>query len=118
MFTEKFTTAHLPDPSIQFHKVALPTAEGVGFTSVVFGPGHKLYAGTDEGRIFIYNVLPDGTLSEPEKITSLQTANNAQRLITGFCFDPRAPKPIRSSGFLMAFARFTIRPIFREKSRG
>jgi glucose/arabinose dehydrogenase/mono/diheme cytochrome c family protein len=84
------------DPMVQFDRVALPTTNGAAFTCVRFGPDGKLYAGAIDGRIFRFNVLPDGTLSTPEIFKSLQTANNGPRLLTGFAFDPGSTpdKPI------------------------
>lgn len=90
VFTEYFTTGRPPDPAIRFQKIALPETSGYGFTCVVVGPDHKLYAGTDEGIIFRYPILSDGRLGQPEKITSLQKANGGPRLLIGFCFDPAA----------------------------
>lgn len=92
-FSMSFTTGTAvspADPSIGFQQVALPTATGVAFTCVRFGPDGKLYASSEDGRIFRYTILADGTLSQPQIITSLQTANGGQRLITGFAFDPHA----------------------------
>jgi len=89
-YKANFFTSRIPDPDIAFHKVTLPNTTGYGFTAVKIGPGHKLYAGTDEGIIFRYPILPDGTLGDKEKILSLQKANGGKRLLIGFCFDPKA----------------------------
>ena len=89
-FAMSFMTGALPDPSIRFERVSLPSAEGAGFTCVEFGPDGRLYAGADDGRIFRYDVRADGTLDAPVIITSLQDANGGPRLLTGFCFDPRS----------------------------
>ncbi|HWE03866.1 MAG TPA: Ig-like domain-containing protein [Tepidisphaeraceae bacterium] len=78
------------DPSIAFDKVALPTTTGNVFTCLKIGPDGMLYASEQDGRIFRYTIEPDGTLSAPQIITSLQTAEGGQRLVTGFCFDPAA----------------------------
>lgn len=80
-----------PDPAIRFQKVMLPAAAGAGFTCVQVGPDHRLYAGADDGRIFRFPILPDGTVGAPRIITSLQQAEGGNRLLTGFCFDPAAP---------------------------
>lgn len=86
-----FTTAALADASIRFEQVPLPASEGAaGFTCVVIGPDHRLYAGADDGRIFRFAIEPDGTLAAPQIITSLQTAEGGPRLLIGFCFDPCA----------------------------
>lgn len=77
-----------PDPAVRFEKVMLPEAAGAGFTCVGIGPDHRLYAGADDGRIFRFRINTDGTLGDPEVITSLQSAEGGKRLLTGFCFDP------------------------------
>ena len=80
----------------QFEQVQLPNTSGIAFTSVEVGPDHKLYGGADDGRIFRFPILPDGTLGPAQAISSLQSANGGPRLLTGFCFDPKADadKPI------------------------
>ena len=52
------------------------------------GPDNRLWAGSNEGVIYRYPVRPDGTLDQPIVTTSLQKAEGAKRLLTGFCFDP------------------------------
>lgn len=92
-FTMSFTTgttASTADPSLKFEQVALPTATGAQFTDVKVGPDHRLYASTQDGRIFRWTTNADGTLGTPQIITSLQDANGGNRLITGFDFDPRS----------------------------
>ena len=89
-FTMSFATGSPPDPTIAFERVALAAANGVGFTCVEFGPDGRLYAAADDGRIFRYDVRPDGTVGPAYIITSLQAANGGARLLTGFCFDPRS----------------------------
>ena len=90
-FSETFTTGSTLPPinqSIAFQKVALPTAQGTPFTDMQIGPDGLLYASTEDGRIFRYVMNADGTLGKPQVITSLQTAEGGNRLITGFAFDP------------------------------
>ncbi|MDB5911149.1 MAG: domain containing protein [Massilia sp.] len=90
-YTMSFTTgaaASQVDPGIQFQKVNLPSATGAAFTDVKIGPDGKLYASTEDGRIFRWVINADGTLQTPQIIASLQTANGGPRLITGFAFDP------------------------------
>jgi glucose/arabinose dehydrogenase len=103
-FSISFTTRPPADPSIRFEKVALPTARGAGFTSVVMGPDHRLYAGTDEGLIYRFDIAPDWTLGSPHIINSLQRLSGGPRLLIGFCFDPKSTpqNPIvwASHGFL------------------
>lgn len=99
-YTETFTTGSTPppvNPTIAFTKQALPTAQGTAFTDLHIGPDGLLYASTEDGQIFRYVINADGTLGNPQIITSLQTfegtedhasGNVEKRLITGFAFDP------------------------------
>jgi len=92
-YTFNFTTGNTqtqPDPSIAFVPQDLPSASGTSFTGVRIGPDHKLYGSTLDGRIYRWTINADGTLGTPQIITSLQTANAGNRLITGFAFDPAA----------------------------
>ncbi|HSV14050.1 MAG TPA: hypothetical protein VLI90_07305, partial [Tepidisphaeraceae bacterium] len=95
-FTTRFTTGRPADADIRFQKVPLPGTAGYACTAVVMGPDHQLYAGTDDGVILRFPIQPNGTLGEPLKIKSLQTAEGRSRLLIGFCFDPAATaaKPI------------------------
>jgi glucose/arabinose dehydrogenase len=84
-------TAGKADPSLRFTKIALPTTEKVGFTCVVMSPfsaDRTLYAASDDGRIFRFPVLADGTLGAPKVIDSLMKHEKGPRVLTGFCFDP------------------------------
>jgi glucose/arabinose dehydrogenase len=89
-FVTHFTTGRTPDASIRFQRVTLINTTDTAVTAVAIGPDHKLYAGTDEGVILRYSILPDGHLGVPQRITSLQTAGGAKRLLIGLCFDPAA----------------------------
>lgn len=79
-----------PDPAIRFEKVMLPAATGAGFTCVRIGPDHRLYASSDDGRIYRFAINGDGTLAQPRVITALQKHEGGKRLVTGFCFDAAA----------------------------
>jgi hypothetical protein len=61
---------------------------GPGYTSVVVGPDHKLYAGTNYGEIKRFPILNDnGDLGPEESIMTL--VNHAgPRVIIGMAFDP------------------------------
>ena len=83
-----FTTAAPLDPIIRFEQVPMKASSGVGFTALIVGPDHKLYAGSDDGRIFRYPIGPGGVLETPEIINSLQSAQGGPRLLIGMCFDP------------------------------
>ena len=90
-FSMTFTTASATpqiDPTLSFEKIALPNTAGLRFTAVKVGPDNKLYAGVVDGRIIRYPINADGTLGTGQTITSLQTANGGNRLLTGFAFDP------------------------------
>jgi hypothetical protein len=92
-----------PDPSIAFDKVALSNTSNQVFTCLKIGPDGLLYASNQDGRIFRYPINADGTLGTAQVITSLQTYEGGQRLVTGFAFDPAstAANPILwvSNGF-------------------
>ncbi len=83
-------TASIPDPAISFANIDLPTAAGAPFTCVKIGPDHKLYASSEDGRIFRWTINDDGTLGTPQIITSLVQSAGGARLVTGFAFDPSA----------------------------
>lgn len=89
-FIMGFTTAGDPLPGVAFEKVDLPTTSGFMWTCVTFGPDGRLYAGCDDGRIYRFELLPDGTLGSPELLDALQKHAAGPRLLTGFCFDPAA----------------------------
>ncbi len=76
------------DPNIAFEKVVLPTAQGQSYTSVTVGPDHKLYATTLTGLIQRFTINADGSLGAAQNITTVQTANSGNRLISGLTFDP------------------------------
>jgi hypothetical protein len=60
---------------------------GPGYTSVVVGPDHKLYAGTNYGEIKRFPIDADGNLGAEESIMTL--VNHAgPRVIIGMAFDP------------------------------
>ncbi|MDB5304620.1 MAG: hypothetical protein JWM97_2169 [Phycisphaerales bacterium] len=92
-FSSTFTTGNqggTPDTNLGFTQVTLPTAQGNAFTCVRIGPDGLLYASTEDGRILRWTINADGTLGASQTITSLQTANGGNRLLTGFAFDPNS----------------------------
>jgi fibronectin type 3 domain-containing protein len=90
-YTEAFVTGNsIPavSQSYAFSQTALPTTQGFAVTDVQIGPDGDLWASTETGQILRYGINSDGTLGTPQVITSLQTANGGNQLITGFAFDP------------------------------
>lgn len=92
-FASTFTTAAgaatTPLP-VAFEKVELPAAKGEMFTSLAFGPDHRLYASMMDGRVVRFAVAPDGALSDAQTIPTIAAHNHGPRLVTGVCFDPAA----------------------------
>lgn len=90
-FAMSFTTGNGTggtDTSVSFEKIPLVAAPLKTYTSVLLGPDGKLYAGTINGEILRFAINADGTLSVPQSITSLQTANGGNRMLIGLRFDP------------------------------
>ncbi|HLL87965.1 MAG TPA: hypothetical protein VK324_01555 [Tepidisphaeraceae bacterium] len=83
-----FTTGTPAPPDIRFAKIALPAARDAGFTGVEFGPDGKLYANTDDGRIFRFAVQPDGQPGPPQVIETVFNHNGGKRIISGIAFEP------------------------------
>jgi len=100
-FTARFTTGTrlssdgTGTSTAAFDKVALPTATGAYqfYSQLTFGPDGKLYAAMNDGRIRRFPVLADGTLGQPETITTLvpdfsPASPATKRLLVGLRFDP------------------------------
>jgi glucose/arabinose dehydrogenase len=79
------------DPDLRFVQVPLPVTADVGYTCVAVGPDGRMWASSDDGRLFRFPIEADGTLGSPEIIDSLQRRHGGPRLLTGFCFDPDSP---------------------------
>lgn len=89
-YTGVFTTGTAGTPAssnISFEKVSLNVPANQ-YTAVVMGPDNKLYAATNDGKIIRWTINSDGTLGSSQTITSIQTSNNDERIITGLVFDP------------------------------
>ena len=76
--------------TVSFSKVALSTAVGRSYTSLVIGPDRKLYAGTLDGEIVRFPISADGATGNPEVLSSLQAAEGGGRHVIGLAFDPAA----------------------------
>ena len=86
-FATTFTTAGSADPDIRFKRIAQPNTKGIGVTALRIGPDGKLWAGSDDGRIILYEILSDGSLGAGQIIKTLQDANHGRRMLMGFDFD-------------------------------
>jgi hypothetical protein len=96
-FSVVFTTAADDGPpadGIAFDKT-VGVATGAAFTSVVKGPGNRLYAGTLTGQIHRFAINSDGTLGPATIIDSVRVNAAAanlpgqpNRTVIGMAFDP------------------------------
>lgn len=91
-YSSTFTTCSGSTSAIvaaRFDKINLPNTSGQ-HSSLTIGPDGKLYALTIDGIIKRFSIHPDGMLSPPELLYSLQDAygTRTQRLAIGFTFDP------------------------------
>lgn len=92
-FTETFTTGNTPpsvNQTVAFSKTQLSATNGNEITCMQMGPDGMMYASTVDGEILRYAINGDGTFAAPQVITSLQSYEGGNRLISGFCFDPAA----------------------------
>jgi hypothetical protein len=76
---------------VKFDKIPLTNTKGQHST-VTVGPDGKLYASSIDGLIKRFTINPDGTLTKPEILYSLQDAygKRTPRITIGFTFDPSA----------------------------
>ena len=108
-YTTQFTVAGgdasdvgLPLDTAGIGWTQVPQADAVvepsKFTALAWQPGPiggptggrgDLFAGTADGRILIFKVLPDGNLELRATLNHLPARNGGPRLITGLAFDPR-----------------------------
>lgn len=91
-YSSSFTTGSGSTSAIvaaRFDKFDLPNTVGQ-HSSLTIGPDGKLYALTIDGVIKRFSIKPDGTLSSPQLLYSLQDAYGprTQRLAIGLAFDP------------------------------
>lgn len=92
-FHSNFKTgqAQVEEPNeVAFDKVALPTADGSGYTSLTIGPDGYLYAAVETGEIKRFEILADGRLGKPQTITTVPENEGGPRLLIGLTFDPSA----------------------------
>ena len=91
-FQSTFTTGNpVPLTPTSFNKVNLSASVPDDFYSnVVIGPDHKLYTSTTDGLILRFGINADGTLSAPQTIKTVQTANGGSRVIIGMTFEPNS----------------------------
>src|SRR4051812_21661474 len=78
---------------VRFTQVPLATSqitsggEAPHYLGITIGPDHQLYASTNDGLIFRWPILADGTLGTPTEITTTRDAEGP-RYITGIAFAP------------------------------
>ncbi|MDV6375360.1 Ig-like domain-containing protein [Deinococcus arenicola] len=73
---------------VAFDQIAQPNVPSYAYTSVEIGPDNMLYAATLSGEILRFGMGTDGTLTAPQIIKSVITAENGPRTIIGLKFDP------------------------------
>lgn len=81
-----FEQVRMPHTQVLMPGTDIPSA----YTALTFGPDGRLYAGTFDGRIMVFEVNADGTLNAPQAVSTVQAANNGPRIITGVVFDPKS----------------------------
>src|SRR5690606_1035287 len=89
-FQSTFTTGAVAVDTgspIAFEQVELPTTKGQQYSSLIAW-GDRLYAGTLKGEIFRFRMAPDGTVGEPDIITTVKDHTGSDRFIVGLAFDP------------------------------
>ena len=97
-FSSTFTTGTGGGPGGGGASVAFTVKRNVAsnptndlFSSIVLGPDGKMYVSSLLGTITRYNINPtDGTLTNPQIITTIQTSEGTNRAIIGIAFDPAA----------------------------
>ncbi|MEM1013907.1 MAG: Ig-like domain-containing protein, partial [Planctomycetota bacterium] len=95
-FTSTFTTSDtstLPASSVAFERAeTLLQLDRSIVTALVWQPGEgesrTLVAATADGRIFRYDVAPNG-IDERPVVKTIPANNGGPRLVTGLAFDPR-----------------------------
>lgn len=90
-FSTTFTTGTMTSSNtgtVAFQKVALATATGASFTSVVIGPDGKLYASTLSGELYRWSLASDGQTGPAEVLNSLISHEGGARVVLGLVFDP------------------------------
>ncbi|WP_347160005.1 Ig-like domain-containing protein [Pontibacter chitinilyticus] len=94
-FTSRFTTtSNVPETPTDLAGVSFTESTLIdntfgsdGFTSLVIGPDHRLYAATSGGKIERWDINADGTIKNHVTIAPFGTN---RRLLIGFRFDPKA----------------------------
>ena len=94
-FSSRFTTtSNTPDTPTDLAGVSFTESTLIdndfgtdGFTSLVIGPDHKLYATTSGGKIERWDINPDGSITNHITIAPF---GDSRRLLIGLRFDPTA----------------------------
>jgi hypothetical protein len=94
-FTSRFTTTNtrvnkqtgLEEVAFTAHTLISSDFGKDGFTTLVIGPDHRLYAATSGGKIERWDIKADGTLHNH---VSISPFGDERQLLIGFHFDPAA----------------------------
>jgi hypothetical protein len=89
-FSKQLTTSVDPGnvpSSIEFEQVVVANGS---YTSLTVGPDGKMYGLVNNGAIHRWDLAGDGTLSNQQTISTIQTAEGGNRLAIGLDFDPSA----------------------------
>ncbi|PSR54646.1 hypothetical protein AHMF7605_14580 [Adhaeribacter arboris] len=93
-FSSRFKTTSVTQPpgnldGVSFtEKTLITTSFGSdGFTTLVIGPDHRLYAATSGGKIERWDINSDGTITNHKTISPF---GSSRRLLIGFHFAPSA----------------------------
>ncbi|MBC8160026.1 MAG: choice-of-anchor D domain-containing protein [Roseiflexaceae bacterium] len=97
-FSSTFTTGTGGGPSGGGNSIAFTKTRNVAsnptndlFSSLLLGPDGKVYVASLLGTITRYDIKPsDGTLINPQIITTVRTSEGGSRAIIGMAFDPAA----------------------------
>ncbi len=80
---------------VAFDKVDAGAPKGALYTSLVKGPDGKMYAGSITGQIYRFDIAADGSLTNRQTISTVQTYssthdtyNPGTRTVIGMAFDP------------------------------
>jgi hypothetical protein len=88
--TDGAASMEAPTSNLAFQRVnTLGQLDQSIFTALAMQPGtNRLHAATADGRIFRWDVSPDGTTEDAGVVMTMLMNNGGPRLVTGLAFDP------------------------------